>query len=85
MRQTFWTLWALVACLGTAGWAQTVPHIFYSDLESGPNTGGENNSGAYVTVFGKNFGAIRGNSTVNSAPRSFSEDTMMCPLCACTI
>ena len=34
------------------------PVIFYSDLESGPKTGGENNKGAYVTVFGKNFGAF---------------------------
>jgi uncharacterized protein (TIGR03437 family) len=40
------------------------PHIFFSDLESGPNTGGENNAGVYVTVFGKGFGAARGNSFV---------------------
>ncbi len=32
------------------------PHIFFSDLESGPKTGGQNNAGLYVTVFGKGFG-----------------------------
>jgi hypothetical protein len=38
--------------------------IFYTDLLSGPNTGGENGAGAYVTVFGNSFGATRGASTV---------------------
>ena len=41
------------------------PVIFYSDLESGPKTGGRNNKGAYVTVFGKNFGATQGTGVVN--------------------
>ena len=40
------------------------PVIFYSDILSGPNTGGENNKGAYVTAFGKNFGANQGSSYV---------------------
>lgn len=40
------------------------PRILYADLESGPNSGGENNGGAYVTVYGKNFGATRGTSSV---------------------
>ncbi len=40
------------------------PRIFFSDLESGPNTGGQNNNGAWVTIWGKGFGAARGNSTV---------------------
>ncbi len=44
--------------------AQNTPRIFYSDLESGPNTGGQNNKGAFVTVWGKNFGATQGTSTV---------------------
>src|SRR5262249_32970964 len=30
--------------------------IFFSDLESGPKTGGQNNAGAFVTVYGNNFG-----------------------------
>lgn len=45
--------------------AQTAPpRIFYSDLDSGPKTGGENGNGAYVTIYGKNFGSSRGSSTV---------------------
>ena len=40
------------------------PHISFSDLESGPNTGGENNAGVYVRIFGKGFGTARGNSFV---------------------
>jgi hypothetical protein len=45
--------------------AQTAPpRIFFSDLESGPNTGGQNNKGGWVTIWGKNFGATQGTSTV---------------------
>jgi hypothetical protein len=40
------------------------PVVFYSDLISGPNIGGENNNGVIVTINGKNFGNIRGSSTV---------------------
>ena len=40
------------------------PRIFYSDLDSGPKTGGENGLGAYVTIYGKNFGASQGGSVV---------------------
>jgi hypothetical protein len=52
--------WAPTATAATA----TGPQIFYSDLDSGPNTGGQNNKGVFVTVYGKNFGATRGSSTV---------------------
>jgi hypothetical protein len=40
------------------------PRIFFSDLESGPNTGGQNNKGVWVTIWGKNFGATQGTATV---------------------
>jgi len=43
---------------------QAPPRIFFSDLESGPNTGGQNNRGVWVTIWGKGFGAERGASTV---------------------
>lgn len=33
-----------------------LPVLFFSDLISGPNSGGENNNGAYVTLWGNNFG-----------------------------
>ena len=36
------------------------PVVFFSDLTSGPKTGGQNNKGAFVTIVGKNFGATQG-------------------------
>jgi len=48
--------------------AQTpAPQIFFTDLDSGPNSGGESVSGfagAYVTLYGDFFGASQGTSTV---------------------
>lgn len=38
--------------------------IFYTDLISGPNSGGENNAGVFVTIWGKNFGSSREASSV---------------------
>lgn len=43
------------------------PRIFFTDLDSGPNAGGETVSGfagAYVTLYGNYFGTAQGNSTV---------------------
>ncbi|HNY40839.1 MAG TPA: choice-of-anchor Q domain-containing protein [Bryobacteraceae bacterium] len=40
------------------------PVIFFSDLESGPNSGGQGKGGAFVTIYGRGFGATRGSSTV---------------------
>ncbi|HEX6833431.1 MAG TPA: right-handed parallel beta-helix repeat-containing protein [Rudaea sp.] len=36
--------------------AVTAPVVLYTDLASGPNSGGENDKGAYLSVFGRNFG-----------------------------
>src|SRR6516225_5302894 len=45
--------------------AQTVPPaLYFSDLVSGPNSGGQNNEGVWVTIWGKGFGATQGSSTV---------------------
>ncbi len=33
------------------------PLILYTDITSGPNSGGENNKGIYLSIFGKNFGS----------------------------
>src|SRR5215471_1608141 len=48
--------------------AQTQPpQIFFTDLDSAPNSGGESVSGfagAYVTLYGNFFGATQGSSTV---------------------
>ena len=40
------------------------PTIFYSDLINGPNTGGQDNKGVFVTIWGKNFGSSQGGSYV---------------------
>ncbi|MEP6941103.1 MAG: hypothetical protein ABI846_15150, partial [Rudaea sp.] len=32
------------------------PIVLYTDIASGPNSGGENNRGAYLSIFGRNFG-----------------------------
>ena len=47
-----------------AGAAAGQPRIFFSDLESGPNTGGQHNDGAFVTIYGTRFGTTRGASSV---------------------
>ena len=52
----------LASRLGNA--AQTEPLVLYTDLLSGPNSGGENNSGAYLSIFGKNLGSPSGLGTV---------------------
>ncbi|MHB8889422.1 MAG: choice-of-anchor Q domain-containing protein [Acidobacteriaceae bacterium] len=44
--------------------AQSLPSAFYTDLDSGPATGGQNGKGAFVTVYGSRFGATQGSSTV---------------------
>src|SRR5579864_3033687 len=58
---------ALLLLLAIPSWAQTGPgpHIFYSDLDSGPALGGQDNQGAIVTIYGRRFGAARGNSSVS--------------------
>ncbi|MGD0629623.1 MAG: Ig-like domain-containing protein [Terracidiphilus sp.] len=38
--------------------------IFYTDITSGPNSGGEGNNGSYLTIFGARFGAVQGTSKV---------------------
>src|SRR5437899_3203832 len=64
-RHKCFLLFLLGTLLGApASWAQSLPpRIFFSDLESGPNTGGQNGKGAFVTIYGRNFGATRGTST----------------------
>ena len=36
--------------------SEVPPRLFFSDLVTGPNTGGENDAGAFVTLYGSNFG-----------------------------
>ena len=53
----------VLALLSPGALAQQ-PRIFFTDLESGPNRGGENGWGVYVTLFGHGFGAKRATSVV---------------------
>jgi hypothetical protein len=46
------------------GLVAQAPRIFFSDLESGPNIGGQANKGAWVAIWGKGFGNERGASAV---------------------
>src|SRR4051794_26951427 len=49
---------ALALCVVASAVATPVaPLVLYTDIASGPNTGGENNRGAYLSIFGKNFGS----------------------------
>lgn len=41
------------------------PRLFFSDIISGPDKGGKDNNGVFVTVAGKNFGASQGQSYVS--------------------
>jgi hypothetical protein len=46
--------------------SQTLPPVvFYSDLDSGPGSGGPSGGGAIVNVYGKGFGASQGSSFVS--------------------
>ena len=40
------------------------PRVVYTDIVSGPNSGGESNDGAYLSIFGQNFGTSGLGSTV---------------------
>ncbi|NOY63572.1 MAG: hypothetical protein GXP10_10580, partial [Gammaproteobacteria bacterium] len=44
----------------TVSAALSDPQVLYTDVVSGPNSGGENNNGAYLSIFGVNFGTPSG-------------------------
>ncbi len=59
-------MFVLLAGAGLQAQTQS-PQIFFTDLDSGPNSGGETVngfSGAYVTLYGNFFGASQGSSSV---------------------
>ena len=50
------------------------PTAIFTDLQSGPNAGGQNNQGAIVTIYGFGFGGTRGSSTLTiggAAPAAY--------------
>ncbi|MBI5442812.1 MAG: hypothetical protein HY900_16565, partial [Deltaproteobacteria bacterium] len=40
------------------------PRLMFTDIESGPGTGGEGGFGAFISIYGEGFGATQGSSTV---------------------
>lgn len=58
------SIYVLTALAVMPAYGQPAARIFYSDIQSGPNTGGQNGDGAHVTLYGYGFGAARGSSTV---------------------
>src|SRR5215510_64822 len=61
----FSTLYTTTTCAAQS--SSPAPQIFFTDLDSGPNSGGESVSGfagAYVTLYGNFFGSSQGTSTV---------------------
>ena len=74
MRKAF--LLFVLSCLFTGAplLRAAQPTAIFTDLLSGPNSGGQNNQGAVVTIYGFGFGAARGNSTVTmggAAPAAY--------------
>ena len=60
-----WVLALETVALSQLALAQSMPpRIFYSDIDSGPSSGGENNGGLYVTIYGNGFGASQNSSYV---------------------
>lgn len=49
-------LFFMLFFLASPAAAAEKPVVFYTDIIAGPNTGGENDKGAYLSIFGKNFG-----------------------------
>jgi hypothetical protein len=70
-KQTVLALAALLSFLplesqGEPSPSGSAPVLFYSDIDSGPATGGEGGKdGAFVCVYGENFGAAQGGSTLS--------------------
>src|SRR5262245_21380917 len=67
-RVALGALAAILALAAAPGYA--APAVFYTDILTGPNTGGEDDHGAYLTLFGAGFGASQGSSrvTINNLP-----------------
>ena len=55
---------ALVMSLFAVPAFASAPACMYQDVLSGPATGGEGGDGIYLNIYGLNFGASQGNSTV---------------------
>jgi hypothetical protein len=64
-QNAFHALLAIVSLIAAQSvFALPSPVVLYTDILSGPTTGGENNKGIYLSVFGKNFGSTGLGTTV---------------------
>ncbi len=63
-----WTLPLAVCAITAASPAllAQAPVLFFSDITSGPNAGGVNGDGAFVTIYGNFFGTAQGSSTATA-------------------
>jgi hypothetical protein len=52
------------AFLSTMSAYAAAPVCMYQDVQSGPASGGEGGNGVYLNIYGVNFGATQGSSTV---------------------
>jgi hypothetical protein len=68
LQMNKWWIVALVAmilCSVAGVQAQSsAPVIFFTDVTSGPNNGGQNGNGTILSIYGKQFGVTQGGSTV---------------------
>jgi hypothetical protein len=58
-----WT-WTIFANPSISASVTRQPRIFFTDLTSGPNSGGAYNNGTILTIYGNRFGPARGRSSV---------------------
>ena len=65
-RQLIFLIWIILLTILFALPADSAvtPRIFFSDLESGPHSGGQDDGGAFVSIYGSGFGESRGTSSV---------------------
>jgi hypothetical protein len=74
MKKALMLLYGSCLLLGSALAAVAQPTIIFSDLQSGPNAGGQGNQGAIVTIYGFGFGGSRGSSSLTiggAAPAAY--------------
>jgi hypothetical protein len=66
LQMSKWWIVTLVAMIlsSTALVNAQAPVIFFTDVTSGPNTGGQNGNGTILSIYGKQFGVTQGGSTV---------------------
>lgn len=62
-----------VLCIARALHGAAAPAVFFTDITSGPSIAAAGAGGAFITVYGRNFGAARGSSTVTIGGAAVAE------------